>query len=309
MQHTKADNHLQDAQQELVRLLDILLPADGAIQIDRDVHVFRLSHPTDLVHGESSLACCIIAQGSKRLLLGDDVFEYDNEHYLITAMELPTVSHVIEATPSRPYLSVKLDLDPALVRSVLVASAVELPAVDDATAFNVSHIDTDLLDAFMRLIHTLTNEGSSSYLVPLIKQEIVYRLLRGKQGARLSHIAGVGSASQRITPALRTLRERFDQPLSIPEIAQASGMSVSSFHDHFKRATGLTPLQFQKHLRLREARRLLMNDDIDVASAGYRVGYSDASHFNREYKRMFGEPPLRDLHRLRSGDRLTTQAD
>ena len=299
---------LEQARRDLAGLLGNLLPTDGTVELDRDMAAFRVSEPTDLFHGESSLAFCVIAQGAKRLFLGDDVFDYDNEHYLITAMELPTVSHVIRATPAEPYLSLKLGLDPAMVRSVLVASA-EVPlASDDVTAFNVSRLDADLLDSVIRLVR-VTQNPREAFIAPLVKQEITYRLLMGNQGGRLGHIAGIGSTSQRIAGALRTLREKYDQPLSIPHIARASGMSVSSFHDHFKRATGLTPLQYQKHLRLREARRLLMSTDIDVASAGYQVGYADASHFNREYKRMFGEPPLRDLNRLRTDTTLTLSAD
>lgn len=250
---------LAEAQHELVQLLNGLLPADGMAELDRDLAAFRLSNSSDLHHGESSLAFCVIAQGAKRLFLGEEVFEYDKDHYLITAMELPTASHVIRATPATPYLSIRLDLDPAMVRSVLVASAHSPVTPDDSTAFNVSHLDADLLNAIIRLIRISQDRDQSNFLAPLIKQEIVYRLLIGNQGGRLRHIAGMGVASQRIAVALRTLREQFDQPLSIPDIAQASGMSVSSFHDHFKKATGLTPLQYQKHLRLREARRLLMS--------------------------------------------------
>lgn len=303
------DTHaLGEARRDLARLLGSLLPNDGTLEVDQGLAIFRVSQPTDLFHGESSLAFCLIAQGAKRLFLGEDVFDYDNEHYLITAMELPTVSHVIRATPDEPYLSLKLNLDPAMVRSVLVASAETPLESDDVTAFNVSRLDADLLNAVIRLVHVAQNPREA-FIAPLIKQEIVYRLLIGNQGGRLGHIAGMGSTSQRIAGALRTLRDQFDQPLSIPDVARACGMSVSSFHDHFKRATGLTPLQYQKHLRLREARRLLMSTDIDVASAGFKVGYADASHFNREYKRMFGEPPLRDLHRLRADTSRSLSAD
>lgn len=281
-------------------LLRELLPEDGNLQLGNNLSIFRRSNLSDLNHGESSLALCMIAEGAKELFLGDEVFTYDKDHYLITAMHLPTVSHITQA----PYLSIKLELDPAMVSSVLLASAQTALASEDATAFNVSDLDADLVDAVTRLVRVLRDPLHAQFLGPMIEREIVYRLLMSNQGGRLSHIAGIGPASQRISQALSRMRHEYDRPLRIPEIARESGMSVSSFHDHFKRATGLTPLQFQKHLRLREARRLLLSEDIDVANAGFRVGYNDASHFNRDYKKLFGKSPMRDVDALREAGPL-----
>lgn len=301
-EHTR----LEQAQQELQHLMMEMLPADGNLELSEGLTLFRRSAITELIHGESSLAFCVIASGKKELFLGDDVFTYDKNSYLVTSMELPTVSHITQASVDVPYLSVKLDLEPALVSSVLLASAQETLAADDTTAFSVASLDTHLIDALIRLLTAVQTPGDAQFLAPMIKREIVYRLLKGNQGGRLSHVAGMGPASQRVSSALSRIRSEFDHPLRIPEIARDSGMSVSSFHDHFKKATGLTPLQFQKHLRLREARRLLLSEDIDVANAGFRVGYNDASHFNRDYKKLFGTSPMRDVENLRAAGPLAT---
>jgi AraC-like DNA-binding protein len=168
-------------------------------------------------------------------------------------------------------------------------------------ALNVSPLDVSLLDAIVRLVRLLDSSTDARFLAPLITREIVYRLLKGEQGGRLHHIAALGGHSHRIVRALERLRKDFDQPLRIEDIARELGMSVSGFHHHFRAVTAMSPLQFQKQLRLQEARRLMLGEDLDAASAGYRVGYSDASHFTREYKRLFGEPPMRDVEQLREG--------
>jgi AraC-like DNA-binding protein len=168
-------------------------------------------------------------------------------------------------------------------------------------ALNVSPLDVSLLDAIVRLVRLLDSSTDARFLAPLITREIVYRLLKGEQGGRLHHIAALGGHSHRIVRALERLRKDFDQPLRIEDIARELGMSVSGFHHHFRAVTAMSPLQFQKQLRLQEARRLMLGEDLDAASAGYRVGYSDASHFTREYKRLFGAPPVRDVERLREG--------
>jgi AraC-like DNA-binding protein len=166
-------------------------------------------------------------------------------------------------------------------------------------AINVSPLDASLLDAVVRLVRLLNTPAEAPFLMPLITREIVYRLLMSEQGDRLRHIALQGGQTHRIASAIQQLRQQFDQPLRVDDIAQELGMSVSSFHHHFKAVTAMSPLQFQKQIRLQEARRLMLGEDLDAASAGYRVGYNDASHFNREYKRLFGLPPLRDVERLR----------
>ena len=167
-------------------------------------------------------------------------------------------------------------------------------------AIDVSLLDAGLLDAAVRLVGLLDSPAEEArFLRPLLAREIVYRLLRGEQGSRLRHAAVLGGHGHRIARAIERLRKDFDRPLRIEDIARELGMSVSAFHHHFKAITAMSPLQFQKQVRLQEARRLMLGEDLDAASAGHRVGYGDASHFTREYKRLFGAPPARDVERLR----------
>jgi AraC-like DNA-binding protein len=242
----------------------------------------------------------VIAQGSKEILLGDNRYRYDPAHYLITTAALPITSRITEADEERPYLGLVLRLDPNLVGSVMIEAGHPTPRGQAAVkAIDVSPLDADLLDAVMRLVRLLDSPTEARFLAPLIKREIVYRLLREEQGDRLRHTAVLGGHSHRISEAIERLRKEFDQPLRIEEIARELGMSVSGFHHHFRAVTAMSPLQFQKQIRLQEARRLMLGEDLDAASAGYRVGYGDASHFTREYKRLFGAPPVRDVERLR----------
>lgn len=297
-------SRLQQNQQTFRNWLTEIVPGDGNRELSARMSVFRRSEAGEVNHGESSLALCMIAEGSKQVLLGDSVYTYDKDHYLVTSMQLPTSSFVTMANTESPYLGLRLLLDPAMVRSMLMSHHHDLAINQHASAFDVADVDADLLDAVIRLLRTTTSPQDAEVLSSLIEREIIYRLLSGNHGGRLAHIAGLGPTTQGVTRAISRIRKEYDHPLRIPEIAQDCGMSVSSFHDHFKRATGMTPLQFQKHLRLREARRLLLNEDIDVAGAGFRVGYNDASHFNRDYKKLFGRSPMRDMESLRAAGPL-----
>ena len=173
----------------------------------------------------------------------------------------------------------------------------------DVRAMDVSPLDANLLDAAVRLVRLLDSPAEVRVLRPLITREIVYRLLMGEQGNRLRHLALLGGQTDRIAEAVERLRRDFHQPLRIDRLARELGMSVSGFHHQFKAVTAMSPLQFQKQLRLQEARRLMLGENLDAASAGYRVGYDDASQFSREYKRLFGQPPMRDVERLRAAAR------
>ena len=220
---------------------------------------------------------------------------------LIYTVDLPLTFQVEEASEERPYLGFRLDLEPALVASVIMESGIRIKKGDASTkAMNVSSVDADLLDAVVRLVRLVETPAERKVLAPLIIREIIYRLLIGGQGARLSHILASGGDTRRISKAIGHLREHFDEQLKMEEIARELGMSVSGFHHHFKSVTSMSPLQFQKHLRLQEARRLMLGEDMDAASAGFRVGYEDPSHFSREYKRHFGAPPHGDIASLRS---------
>jgi AraC-like DNA-binding protein len=294
----------QASRDELAERVARAVREDGAVEAPGGLRLLRQSSPTPKDHGVSSPAFCVIAQGSKEVLLGDDCYHYDADRYLITAAALPTATRVTGASGERPYLGVVLGLDPALVGSVMVEAGHPAPGDRAAVrAFDVSPLDAGLLDAVVRLVGLLDSPAEEArFLRPLITREIVYRLLKGEQGGRLRQIAVLGGHSHRIARALERLRKDFDRPLRIEDTARELGMSVSGFHHHFKAVTAMSPLQFQKRMRLQEARRLMLSEDLDAASAGYRVGYGDSSHFTREYKRLFGAPPARDVERLREAE-------
>jgi AraC-like DNA-binding protein len=275
----------------------------------KGVYFNRSSSPSECLHSVSVPAFCVIAQGSKEVLLGNDLYQYDPMHYLLATAELPIVSQILEASEAKPYLSLRLDLDPTLVGSVMVEAG--YPSVQrgaNVKAIDVSPLDANLLDAVVRLVRLIDSPADAHVLAPLIKREIIYRLLMGAQGSRLRQIAVLSGYTHHIARAVDRLRKEFDQPLRIETIARELGMSVSGFHHHFKSVTAMSPLQFQKQLRLQEARRLMLGQNLDATTAAYRVGYDDASHFNREYKRLFGAPPMRDVERLRESARETASS-
>ena len=285
---------------ELIERTSRVVPEGAMPEVFPGVFLARSSKPTMPVHSVFKPAFCVIAQGSKQVMLNEQVFRYDPGHYLISTLDLPIVSHVVEASEEKPYLSFRLDLDASVVASVMMESGLKIKKGDEQIkAMDVSPIDAGLLDAVVKLARLLDTPDEIKFLAPLIIREIIYRLLRGEQGARLSHLITAEGDARRISRAVRRLRENIDQPLRIENIARELGMSVSGFHHHFKSVTAMSPLQFQKQLRLQEARRLMLGEDLDVASASFRVGYDDPSYFSREYKKLFGAPPQRDIARLR----------
>jgi AraC-like DNA-binding protein len=303
MHHQQAEREAQRLQancEELAERIARAVRADGTIQPLQGLYLSRCSVPLEPVHSVLEPSVCVIAQGNKEVLLGDSRYRYDPSHYLLATVELPRVSQVLEASPEHPYLALRLELAPTLVSSVLVeAGYASSRDHGEVRAIAVSLVDGHLLDAFVRLVRLLDAPTEAPVLQPLITREIIYRLLVGEQGGRLRHLALQGGYTPGIARAVKRLRQDFDQPLRMEYLAQELGMSVSGLHHHFKAVTALSPLQFQKRLRLQEARRLMLGEDLDAASAAYRVGYRDASHFNREYKSLFGVPPMRDVQRLR----------
>jgi AraC-like DNA-binding protein len=291
---------MQIDREELIERMARLVPADGLLEAVPGFFLGRSSKPTEPVHSVFKPAFCVIAQGSKQVLLGEEVFRYDPGHYLVSTVDLPIISQVIEASEERPYFSFRLNLDASLVAAVMVESGIQIKKGDGRVkAMDVSSIDANMLDAVVRLARLLDTPSEIQVLAPLTIREIVYRLLRGEQGARLSHLLASGGETRRISKAIGHLRENFDRPLRIDDIARELGMSVSGFHHHFKSVTAMSPLQFQKQIRLQEARRLMLGEDLDAASAGFRVGYEDPSYFSRDYKKLFGAPPQRDIARFR----------
>ncbi len=308
-QARRSADRAQANREELAERIAQAIHRDGKLEPLKGLHFNRISSSAEPCHSVSIPAFCVIAQGSKEVLLGSDRYQYDPSHYLLATAELPVVSQILEASKEKPYLSLRLDLDSTLVGSVMVEAGYPSPQRGaNVKAINVSPLDAPLLDAVVRLVRLLDSPAEAHVLAPLIKREIIYRLLMGEQGNRLRQIAVLGGYTHHIARAVERLRKDFNQPLRIENIARELGMSVSGFHHHFKSVTAMSPLQFQKQLRLQEARRLMLGQNLDATSAAYRVGYDDASHFNREYKRLFNAPPMRDVEQLREAARETASS-
>jgi AraC-like DNA-binding protein len=262
--------------------------------------LFRREEPTEPITGMYEPSVCLVAQGAKRVRLGDDIFVYDAHHYLITSVHLPTVVQIIEANPEKPYLGLRLMLDQREISQLMVDSNLPPPRVQHSSrGMATGEVTLPLLTAIQRLIDLLAEQQDIPILAPIIQREIIYRLLVGDQGERLRQIASAGSQSHQIARAIDWLKGNFSQPLSIDDLAAQVRMSSSTFHHHFRSMTALSPLQFQKQLRLQEARRLMLSERMDAANAAFQVGYESPSQFSREYNRLFGAPPLRDITKLR----------
>ncbi len=285
---------------ELAERLARALPRDGVAEPQPGLYISRFARPHDLVHGFLDPCFCVIAQGAKALTFGGEVFRYNPAEYMISTVGLPMTAEVVEASPEQPYLGLRMGLDPSVVAQVLVESGAVQPRGDGGVrAVDVSALDADLLDAVVRLVRLLDKPNDYRALSPLIVREIVYRLLSGAQGSRMRHLATFGGHAHRMVRAVAKLRENYDKPLRIERVAKELGMSASGFHAHFKAVTAMSPLQFQKTVRLQEARRLMLSENLDAGEAGYKVGYEDPAYFSRDYKKHFGEPPGRDVERMR----------
>lgn len=262
--------------------------------------LFRRYEPTEPTTGMYEPSICLVAQGAKRVLLGDDAYVYDAHHYLITSVHLPTVVQIMEASREKPYLGLRLTFDLGEISQLMADSNLPSPrTLQSGRGMATGVVTLPLLTAFQRLIDLLDEQQDIPILAPVIQREIIYRLLVGDQGERLRQIATAGSQSHQIARVIDWLKENFTQPLSIDGLAAQASMSTSTFHHHFRSMTARSPLQFQKQLRLQEARRLMLAERMDAANAAFQVGYESPSQFSREYSRQFGAPPLRDITNLR----------
>lgn len=283
--------------------------ADGTTitGIDR-LSIIRSDHPTAPIPALCEASMCLIVQGSKRVSLGGQTMAYGAGSYLLASFDLPVTGTVLEASPSEPYLCVKLDLDHLALADLSVACPLQPRLVEPAT-LAVYDADADLLDASRRLLRLLDEKDSAEVLAPLIEREILYRLLRGPHGGMLARIASGETTLRKIGKAIAFIRDGFRGPLPVSQVAEAAGMSVSSLHKHFKAVTMMTPLAYQKQLRLQEARRLMTAESATATTAAYAVGYHSPSQFSREYRRLFGRPPRADTSAhaaSRSGSRGDT---
>lgn len=249
-----------------------------------------------------------VAQGAKQLLIGDQAYAYDTERFLIASLDLPGSSQVLEASPTRPCLGLALRLDLRVITEL--AGHVRLLAPRDRNNDGSAALGTvtpELLEPFARLLALLDRPDEISILAPLIEREIHFRLLKSDVGPRLLQIAAAGSHSQRIASAIDWIKVNYARPLSIDELVAHVQMSTSTLHHHFRQLTGMSPLQYQKWMRLNEARRMMLNEDFDAAGAAFQVGYESPSQFSREYNRLFGAPPKRDIGELRKRASKATQ--
>lgn len=260
----------------------------------------RYSNVTEPVYRIYRPSLCFIAQGLKEVLLAQERFEYGPADYLISSMNLPVIGQVIKASSDAPYLSFKLEFTQNQILEVLKDSEIQINPQENAKrAMFVGQIELSILDAILRLARLLDKPKDIPFLAPIYTKEILYRLLQGQYGVALAQIAMEGSSTYRIREAIEHVINNCDKPLRIEALAEIASMSISSFHRHFKEVTAMSPIQFQKQLRLQEARRLLLSESADAADVAFRVGYEIASQFSREYSRMFGSPPRADIKRLK----------
>lgn len=278
------------------------MPEDGmAATALPNLTIFRAQGPTDSVPVLHKPAVCLIVQGAKRVMLGTEVFLYDAATYFVVSVDLALSGQVIQATPDQPYLCLRFDLDLYGINDLLFGLDLgEAEGREAGLGAFLSPVTAPLQDAFLRLLGLLDRPADQPVLGPLIEREILYRLLTGPQGARLRQLARPGSRDARIGRAIGWIKANYRDTLRVAEVADAAGMSPSALHLYFKQMTQMSPLQYQKHIRLQEARRLILAEGMDAASAGFSVGYESPSQFSREYRRLFGAPPRRDTDRLRA---------
>jgi len=259
----------------------------------------RWEHLTDPITYLHEPSICLLTQGAKRVMLKDDVYVYDANTYLITSVGLPVVAEVIEASKEKPYLGLMLQLDQRLIAQLMVERDLPQPRKEPTRrGMATGEMTPQLLNAFIRLVDLLDSPEDIPILAPLVQREILYRLLVGEQGERLRQIASAGSHSNQIARAIDWLKSNYNQSLRVDDLAGHAGMSTSTFHHHFRELTAMSPLQYQKWLRLNEARQLMITKRLDAATAAFQVGYESPSQFSREYSRLFGASPARDVKQL-----------
>lgn len=273
----------------------------GPASAIEDLYLVRYRESVRSMPALAQPALCVLAQGSKTLFLGDERYAYDPLHYMVVSVTLPISGALLEASPENPSLGLRMDIDPAQISQLIAESSpMMVPNLPSGRGLYVERTDPQLLDALLRLVRLLDSPRDIPVLAPLIRREILYRLLRGPQGHRLYEIALANSQTHRVCQAITWLNRHYQQPLRIEDLAREVNLSTSTLHHRFKAVTSMSPLQYQKQLRLQEARRLMLNDGLEAAVAGYRVGYESPSQFSREYSRLYGAPPIRDVARLRA---------
>ena len=291
---------------KLGRLIAAYAPHDGSFELRiPGVHAIRLSRVNkECVHAVRLPSLCIAAQGAKIMIVGQEIYEYDSTRMIVFSVALPVAGQVTRASQSEPYLALKLDLEPhKIAELVLKVFPHGLPSDQERSGVYVTSLEDSVVNAATRLMECLAQPGDAELLAPLVMDEILIRLLRSPIGVRVAQMGFAESSVQRIAKAISWLRANYSQPVAVQELAELVHMSASSFHEHFKAVTSMSPLQYQKTLRLQEARRLMLSTLMDAGAASQRVGYLSASQFSREYSRFFGYAPTKDIARLRQESR------
>ncbi len=292
---------------KLARCIAAYAPHDGSFELRiPGLHASRFSRINrECVHALRVPSLCIVAQGAKTVIVGDEVYEYDASRMIVFSVALPVAAQITQASHSEPYLALKLDLDPhKIAELVLKVYPHGLPPVQERSAVYITPVDASIVNAATRLMECLAQPGDAELLATLVVDEILIRLLRSGIGVRVAQMGFAESSVHRVAKAISWLRANFSQPMKVEDLAGLVHMSVSSFHEHFKSVASMSPLHYQKVLRLQEARRLMLSTMMDAGAASQRVGYLSASQFSREYSRFFGSAPTKDIARLRQDTRL-----
>jgi AraC-like DNA-binding protein len=302
MKATRMPSQAQMNENSLAQVVGRITQTDGDFSTAiPELMLFRRSVATVPMPCIYGLGLGIAVQGQKRVTLGQHVFDYGPGQSLVTAVDLPVVSYVTQASAALPYLGVYLGLDARLITQLAADMDGPRPVLEvGSRAMAVISLDGGLLDAMTRLIRLLNEPGLVPQITPLILQEITVRLLNGPHGPMLRHLVASGSPSQQIAKVMAWLKQHFMDEVTMDQLADRAHMSPSTFRQHFRSVSGTSPLQYLKHLRLQAARQMMMNEGLDAGSTALRIGYESASQFNREYSRLFGQPPLRDIRRVNS---------
>lgn len=291
-------------QKELSVIIDKLSNGDGIHKtIVPGLNVIKMSATNMLIPVVYDPSLCVIVQGKKQVMLEDEIYKYKPSEYLVVSVDLPVIGAVIEATEKEPYLCLQIDLDPRQISDLLIEAQQNIPAGSTTgRGVFVGKVDESLSDCTLRLARLLNTPRDIALLAPMIMREIHYRLLNGEYGSIIAQLGLKGSNMHSISKVIRNIKSNFDKPMMVEDMADLAGMSLSSFHVHFKEVTAMSPLQYQKRLRLMEARRLMIADNMDATNTAYKVGYESPSQFSREYARMFGMPPMRDTNLFRASE-------
>jgi len=299
-----------DIRAALARKIAAFIHSDGKESTGvPGLSLYRQSTPTECASAAYEPALIVFVQGEKRISVGGTTLLCDSSTFLLTSIDMPVVSQVTKASKEEPILALLLKLEMPIIREILSQEEFQVPdAASDARGMAVGVTSVELLGTCLRLLDLLDSPQDIPFLSKLMQREIIYRLLRGPQGKHLRAIATLGEQSNRTAKAVAWLRENYAKPLRIEKLASVAQMGVSTFHHHFRSLTAMSPLQYQKQLRLHVARVRMLNDSLDAASAAFEVGYESASQFNREYSRFFGQPPMRDIKASRLAGVATAEA-